>query len=400
MSQLPEKSLDRKLARLRAEPNCGEFILADAKDGDMAYGLAAPGQSPEYHGSETRFRSLAEYRELIRGNVRQGLVDIMLMSASTSEVLTIHERLFDQSHITPGIRANDTTDVHLAKGGRYRDWPARPFRSATIDQAQCGRADCGEGERGIGANLGLFSVTFNNDLDSDLPMLEAYKAFRLEAERKGFRHFLEVFDPNACGEHCPEDLGRFISDHVVRILAGVPEAGRPVFLKMPYHGPRQMEMIAHYDHSLIPGILGGSAGTTYDAFKQLRDARKHGARAALYGRMINNSEHQPTFIKHLRWLADGELDDPAEAVRSYHGALQSLGVAPHRSLDQDLQATLRQTGYGEGPGSTITVPASSNGQSSSAGDSAASNDAVDFTRMTAQEKVAWNLARWDRIFER
>ena len=39
------------------------------------------------------------------------------------------------------------------------------------------------------------------------------------------------------------------------------------------------------------GILGGSAGTTYDAFFLLEDARRHGARAALVGRTINNSEH-------------------------------------------------------------------------------------------------------------
>jgi len=44
-----EKSLDRKLARIPADPACNEFILADAKDADMAFGLAAPGCSPEHH---------------------------------------------------------------------------------------------------------------------------------------------------------------------------------------------------------------------------------------------------------------------------------------------------------------------------------------------------------------
>src|SRR5690606_12126754 len=120
------------------------------------------------------------------------------------------------------------------------------------------------------------------------------------------------------------------------------------FLKIPYHGPAAMEAIAVYDPSLIPGILGGASGTTFDAFHQLWEARRHGARAALYGRMINNSEHQLTFIQHLRWLADGELDDPAEAVRSYHGELQGLGVQPYRPLEDDLKATLRATAYGGG----------------------------------------------------
>src|SRR6202034_1707655 len=34
-----EKSLDRKLAAIHADPNCREFILADAKDADMAFGI-------------------------------------------------------------------------------------------------------------------------------------------------------------------------------------------------------------------------------------------------------------------------------------------------------------------------------------------------------------------------
>ena len=54
-----EKSLDRKIAAIRRDPDCGEFILADAKDADMAFGIGAPGLSPEMHAGETRFRTLA-----------------------------------------------------------------------------------------------------------------------------------------------------------------------------------------------------------------------------------------------------------------------------------------------------------------------------------------------------
>ena len=52
------KSLDRKLAAIHANPSCREFILADAKDADMAFGIGAPGQSPEAHPGEVRYRSL------------------------------------------------------------------------------------------------------------------------------------------------------------------------------------------------------------------------------------------------------------------------------------------------------------------------------------------------------
>ena len=170
------------------------------------------------------------------------------------------------SRVTPAVRANDTTDIWLASGsGRYGRQPSQPFRTATIDHIQCGKAECAAGERRLGADLGLYSVTFNNDVALDRPTLEAYKAFRLEAEQKGFRHFLEVFDPNAA-THPPADVARFINDHIARTLAGVTSRGRPLFLKIVYHGPAAMEALARYDRSLVVGILGGSAGTTYDAF--------------------------------------------------------------------------------------------------------------------------------------
>ncbi len=384
-----EKSLDRKLARILADAACRDFILADAKDADMAFGLSAPGRSPEQHAGEARFRTLDEYRRQIREIVAQGLVDIVLMSASSNEILTIRERLFDAGHITPAVRANDTTDIWLAGGeGRYGSQPSRPFRSATLDHIQCGKADCAPDERHLGADLGLYSVTFNNDVEADIRSLEAYREFRIEAERKGFRHFLEVFDPNAC-EHAPADLPRFINDHIVRALAGVTSRGRPVFLKIAYHGPAAMEALARYDRSLVVGILGGSAGTTFDAFHMLWEAKKYGARVALYGRKINNAEHQLTFIRYLRAVADDELG-PEEAVKAYHGSLQTLGIRPHRSLADDLQQTETASSY-SGTSSSIVKSSASSDKSAIIGET------PDFSKMTQAEKLQWNMQRWKRI---
>src|SRR5438128_11553396 len=101
-----EKSLDRKLQRIHADPRgCKDFILADAKDADMALSIGAPGKSPEAHGGELRYRSLREFRDIIEQIVGQRLVDIMLMSASSNEALTIQRRIFDNSRITPAARA-------------------------------------------------------------------------------------------------------------------------------------------------------------------------------------------------------------------------------------------------------------------------------------------------------
>lgn len=333
------KTLDQKLARIADDSSCRDFILADAKDPDMGFGISAPGLATPRSRPGRRFRSLEEFRQSIREIVKQGLVDIMLMSASTSEQLTINERLFENTPVTPAARANDTTDIWCGQTGNYKHQPSLPFQSTTIDQIQSGRCHCSDTERTRGANLGLYSITFNNHAERDRESLERYKAFRLEAEAKGFRHFLEVFEPNALGENSVANVGAYVNDCIVRTLAGVTRSSRPIFLKIPYFGPAAMEDLAAYDPSLVIGILGGSAGTTRDAFQLLHDARKYGARAALFGRKINQAEDQLSFIRYLRLLADGQIE-PDEAVRAYHGELERLKIKPFRELGLDLQQTL------------------------------------------------------------
>jgi hypothetical protein len=342
------KSLDDKLARLLADRSCRDFILADAKDADMAFGLAAPGLASGGDRLRGPFRSIAEFRDQIREIVARGLVDVMLMSASTSDLLARQERLFARSPVTPAVRMNDTTDIWLAAGsGTYPRQPALPFSTTTIRHAQWGRLDPPGADRPA-VDLGLFSVTLNGDAAADRAMLTAYRDFRHDAERAGFRHFLEVFFPNALaegGNAAPLGIARFVADHVVRALAGVPQAGRPVFLKIPYLGPEVTAQLAAYDPSVIIGILGGAAGTTHDAFALVAESKRHGARVALFGRKINSAEHQLEFVRHLRLVADEELP-AAEAVRSYHAQLQKLGLAPNRPLEADLAITHTAAAYG------------------------------------------------------
>ncbi len=366
------KALDTKLAEIKANPASRAFILADAKDADMAFGVRAMGPrnylsrrgerparfSPEiWTRGEFGYRNLPEFLDIIREVVHQGLVDIMLMSAYVNEQLTIKEGLFRNSHVTPAARANDATDVWAVRHGCYTAEPAQPFRTASIDQIQCGKFECDRSsDQFPGANLGLYSVTFVNDLEQDRDTLLVFKQFREEAERKKFRYFLEVFDPNVNSGIAPEKLGEFINDNIIRSLAGVPQSGRPLFLKIVYHGPRAMEELAQYDPNLVVGILGGSAGTTYDAFRLLHDARKYGARVALFGRKINNAEHQLAFIEMLRLITDGKLS-PEEAVRAYHGVLQAKNIKPKLPLEQDLQLTDSSMSYDSASRrSTVLVP--------------------------------------------
>lgn len=391
-----QKSLDQKIASIHANPKgAKDFILADAKDADMALSIGAPGRSPEAHSGEVKYRSLQEFRDIIEQIVEQGLVDIMLMSAHANEILTIQKRIFEKSHVTPAARANDTTDIHIIRGSVYPTTPSRPFRTATLDHIQCGHLDCKPEERRLGANLGLYSITFNNDTTLDREALQEYKNFRLEAEAKGFKHFLEIFDPNRPEAVDPAKLPAFINDAIVRTLGGVTSAGRPLFLKMVYHGPQAMEELVHYDPHLVVGILGGSAGTTYDAFKLLAEAKKYGGRVALFGRKINNAENQLAFIRFLRYIADGEMT-AEEAVKAYHGVLQQLKIKPHRSLQDDMILQTGVMNYG-GTGATVSLPTKTASVAAKKQLPTTAAGEPDFRTMTGAEKVAYHRAKWNRI---
>lgn len=426
------KTLDLKLAELRANPASRAFIIADAKDADMAFGVRAPGPRGYLAGPGTRpaqfspevwtrqefgYRNLPEFLDIIREVVSQGLIDIMLMSAYVNEQLTIKEGLFNRSHVTAAARANDTTDVWAIRHGCYTREPSQPFRSASIDQIQCGQIECDRStDQFPGANLGLYSITFVNQLETDREAAGWYKQFREEAERKKFRHFLEVFDPNVASGVAPEKLGEFINDNILRLLAGVPEAGRPLFLKIVYHGPKAMEELAQYDPNLIVGVLGGSAGTTYDAFKLIHDAQKYGARVALFGRKINQAEHQLAFIEMLRLISDGRLS-PEEAVRAYHGVLQSKRIVPHRALADDLKLTDQSMSYDGAAARRATATLSHNPlaartpattERTPTASSSPNRDKLpwpllptggpDFGKMTSAERQAYDQARLTRRF--
>lgn len=342
---LSRKSLDQKLKRIAGgSTDWKDFIIADAKDADMAFGITAPGPNRAgscphgYDESQKCFKTLADYQAQIREVIQQQIVDIVLLSASNLERLGIEEGLFKNSPITPAARANDTTDVWAVRGGEYPAQPSRHFRTATLDHIKYGKIEKNFMRPYVGADLGLYSVTFTNQLDWDYAALEAYHAFRIEAEKKQFRYFLEVFNPNVDPGIDPKKVGAFLNDSIIRCLAGVTRAGRPIFLKIPYNGPGPLEELVSYDSNLVVGILGGSAGTTRDAFQLIHDASKYGARVALFGRKINLSEHPLVFIEMLRRVTDREIT-PEDAVKYYHDAMRREGIQPIRPLDEDLQVT-------------------------------------------------------------
>ena len=322
------KSLDQKLARIRAgNYTPADFIIADAKDPDMAFGIACPG--PARDASGRLLGGLATrpaFLQTMRDMTNSGLVDIMLTSVSTAQILQ-GERLFDNSPVTPAVRYNDTTDIWYQRGATYGQEPSQPFRTARLGKLN-----------GI-ADLGLYSMTFSNNVDGDLRTLNAYSQFREEASALGLRHFLEVFNPAFDVGISSAKIGTYIGDSIVRALAGVVAEEQPVFLKIVYNGRRATEELAQYDPSrLVVGVLGGGKGTTRDTFELLHRAEVAGARVALFGRKINYAERPLALVALMRRVVARELT-PEEAVVAYHDDLAANDCPPTLSLVDDMKIT-------------------------------------------------------------
>lgn len=328
--------LIKKLNRLRADLNCGEFILADAKDADMAYGISSPGK----RAGTDQYKSMVEFRRQMLDLVQEKHLDILLASVSQLSLMEKEGAVLDRSGVTAAVRINDTSDVWVGRGGTYRSLPSRPFASATIPEVQA----LGKGKGGLKVNLGLYSITFNNHLDRDYESLETFKAFRLEAAKHKFNYFLEVFAPNVeCGIS-KENIPGYVNDQLVRTLAGIPKSNWPQFLKIPYFGPQAMEELVNYEPSLLVGILGGGSGTTYDAFKLLAEAQKYGARVALFGRKIKDAEDPFRFVFYLRQIVKKTIS-PEEAVKAYHADLKKSKIISIRSLENDMKLTATEISY-------------------------------------------------------
>jgi len=319
-----KKSLDQKLERIRSGGYTpAEFIIADAKDADMGFGATGTGPVA---GASHQFKSKLDYLAAMREMADSGLIDIMLMSASSAE--THHKNgVFNQSAVTPAVRLNDTSDIWGVRGSRYQESASRPFRTALLPAVS------------HIANLGLYSITYSNDLSRDLDSLNAYRQFREELLETNIRHFLEVFNPAFDIGINADDIGFYINDMIVKTLAGVTHKESPHFLKIQFNGYKAMQELTNYDpQHLIVGILGGAKGTSRDTFELVHQAEQAGARVALFGRKINLSESPILLVAIMREVIQGDLS-PADAVTAYHAGLEEAGINADRSMQQDAQIT-------------------------------------------------------------
>jgi len=322
------KILDTKLKNIRSgnyKPS--DFIIADAKDADMGGGRRAPGFIREENGKLTeKPASYESYLNKMKEMTKSQMVDVMLMSMTSAERL-VDQNIFNNSPVTPAVRLNDTSCIWgLLRHGEYDTHQSRPFATTQLRHAK------------NFVDLGLYSMTFNKDVDRDVYMLNEYRNFRDNAEKIGMRHFLEVFN-SAVINLSIEEMGQYVNDCILKTLAGQINKEKPLFLKIAYNGPKAMEELASYDPgNLVIGILGGGKGTSRDCFELLKQACKYGARVALFGRKVNLSENQLIIIETMRNVIENDLESN-DAVKLYHDKLLKENIKPDRDISKDSELT-------------------------------------------------------------
>ena len=124
-------------------------------------GRRATGFIRKKNGRPTsNFNSFEAYLNKMQSMTASQLVDIMLMSASSAERL-FKKRIFKNSPVIPAIRLNDTSCIwDMIRYGNYAKYKSRPF--STIQLKKVIKF----------ANLGLYSLTFSNDVDLDIKNVE------------------------------------------------------------------------------------------------------------------------------------------------------------------------------------------------------------------------------------
>ena len=303
------------------------MAIAQTNEFIEAFLIKNPGFLREENGKLTDIPDTYDsYIKKMEDMTKSEMVDVMLMSMTSAEKL-VGQKVFENSPVSPAVRLNDTSCIWgLLRHGEYDKEESRPFATTQLRHA-------------INyVDLGLYSMTFNKNVDRDIFMLNQYRNFRDEADKIGMRHFLEVFN-SAIMTLSITEMGQYINDCILKTLAGQISKEKPLFLKIAYNGPKAMEELASYDPgNLVIGILGGGKGTSRDCFELLSQACKYGARVALFGRKVNLSENQLTIIKTMRNVIENNIKSE-EAVKLYHDELQKIGIKPDRDLQTDSELT-------------------------------------------------------------
>ena len=289
----------------------------------------------EPDGSWTRYRTRAEFLDQIRAIVRAGLLDIMLMSASNTELL-IHEGLFKNSPVTPAIRANDTSDIWRMRGAALHDLlRARSARPRSPGRCTAPRHPVPAAPAPISASTRSPSTT------TSTPICLRSKPSPISAPtlpRSASAISSGVQPERRFPASLPDVLPAYVNDAIPALPRLRHRADRPQFLKIVYNGPKALEELTSFDPAGDRGVLGGGGRhhprlpASCFAGRTLRRTRR------LVGREISLAE-TPLAIVATRRAPVAGAGRRRRPCKAYHGELQKQRIKPQRPLEDDMAIT-------------------------------------------------------------
>ena len=281
-------------------------------------------------GRETRpnphYRTRLEFLNLLRKVAAEGYVDGLLMTPADAEVLAVDERLFDTHPVTPLVRVNAETAIWNPRFGKYRQQYSHPFQTIPVSDACYCDYSIGEA-KACHIQLGLYSITLNNDVEADERTLNAYLQFAREVgETPGFDHILEVFLPNVNLPGMDEKArGQYVADSIVRTMSYLRKHQRPLFIKTVYTTHETWRDLTSFDPTLVIGALGGPRQNTRKTLQLACDVTEYGGRVILFGRSVFEEDDPCLMTKYLRAVLDRTMTVD-EAHTAYQRSLREKRV--------------------------------------------------------------------------
>jgi hypothetical protein len=298
-------------------------IFVFAADPLASVGLQGLGmaQTPRPH-----YRTHPEFLQLQRELIADGTIDGLLMTPADAETLALEEQFFSHSPVTPIVRMNSETGIWNPRFGVYRSQYSMPFQTVFPEDLRSYCETLLAPALECRVQLGLYSITLNNDVKADQQMLNAYIQFaHILGEIEGVDHILEVFLPNVKLPGLDDEKrGMYVADSIVRAMSYLRKHQRPRFIKTAYTAPQVWRELTQFDPTLVIGALGGPRQNARRTLQLACDVVQNGGRAILFGRTIFEEEDPVGIARALRRVLDGECA-PEEAHLEYQRNIRRNG---------------------------------------------------------------------------
>ncbi len=296
-------------------------ILVFAADPLASGGIHGLGQVtvPKPH-----YRTHPEFLQLQRDLVRDGTIDGLLMTPADAEILALEEGMFHDSDVTPIVRMNSETAIWNPRYGDYRTQHSYPFQTVFPDDMKSYCESLVSPALDCSIQLGLYSMTLNNDVQADRRMLESYIQFaHTVGDIPGFDHILEVFLPNVnLVGFDDEKRGMYVADSIIRTMSYLRKHQRPSFLKTAFTTNKVWKEFTDFDPSIIIGALGGPRQNARYTLQLANNVARNGGRAILFGRAIFQEESPIAMVCALRKVLNNQFSVD-EAYADYQRSLRS-----------------------------------------------------------------------------